>query len=664
MSDADQPLSGAAARADDMLRRLTAALGADGEERPGQHQMTAAIAAAIDDERHVVVQAGTGTGKSLAYLSAVVALRRTTVIATATKALQDQLATKELPFLEEHSGRKVKWAVLKGRSNYLCRQRLDEAAGTDGQLGLDVGFTVPAAQIQSLKAWAEQTESGDRADLTEEPSADVWSAVSVGPLECPGASKCPRGDDCFAEAARKRATDADVIVVNTHLYGLHLASGRVVLPEHSVVVFDEAHEVADTISATTGREITAGRIEHVGRIIGGLINDDELLDGLHRAADRIADDLGELVGSRLRQGPPTHLAETLQMARQKLMDATAAARSIESRAADVVTRVARFQTAVGALVLDIDAVLAPSAGTVTWVDGDARRPRLATAPLHVGATLGELLWDPPATGLAIGPADDGDSDIRNSGRIDDDDQPGVPGTVVLTSATIPPSIVGDLGIPETLVDTIDVGSPFDFEHQALLYCAAHLPDPRQDTYLEEMTAELERLIRAAKGRTLALFTSFRVMNAAADALSDSLPYRVLRQGEKPKPALVEVFTSNESSCLFATMGFWQGIDVPGPALSMVTLDRIPFPRPDEPLLQARREAAGAAAFRSIDLSRAATLLAQGAGRLIRSSTDRGVVAVLDSRLATGKSYRWDLIKALPPMPRTREINDVRDFFRQ
>lgn len=611
--------------------------------------MTSAIAAAIEDDRHVVVQAGTGTGKSLAYLAAVAALRRRTVVATATKALQDQLADKELPFVAEHLGRPLRWAVLKGRSNYLCRQRLDEAGATGGQLGLDLDVSLPEAQLEALRVWADETDTGDRADLPTEPPAEVWAAVSVGPLECPGAAKCPRGSDCFAEAARTRAAEADVIIVNTHLYGLHLASSMGVLPEHSVVIFDEAHEVADIISATTGRELTAGRFDHVARIVGGLVAEEGIVDAIRLAGERLADELGPLVGTRLRQGPPAAVADVLLAARQKLADATDATRAIERPSAEVATRIARLQTNVGALTLDIDAVLTPAADTVTWVDGDERRPRLATAPLRVAVTLGQLLWNYEPGGLSIAG--------------EEPEGPDAPTTVVLTSATVPPGVVAELGIPPDDVDVLDVGSPFDFEHQALLYCAAHLPDPRQPAYLDEMIAELERLIRVAKGRTLALFTSFRVMDAAADALSGALPYRVLRQGERPKPALVEAFSSDESSCLFATMGFWQGIDVPGPALSMVTLDRIPFPRPDEPLLQARREAAGASAFRDIDLARAATLLAQGAGRLIRTREDRGVVAVLDSRLATGRSYRWELISALPPMRRTKEIDDVRAFFR-
>jgi ATP-dependent DNA helicase DinG len=237
----------------------------------------------------------------------------------------------------------------------------------------------------------------------------------------------------------------------------------------------------------------------------------------------------------------------------------------------------------------------------------------------------------------------------------------VPHTVVFTSATVPATLVGDLQIPTGQVDSIDVGTPFDFGSQALLYCPTAMPDPRKDTYRAALFDELERLINAAGGRTLALFTSHRMMRDAADELTDRVDHPILRQGELPKPKLVERFSDEEASCLFATMGYWQGIDVPGPSLSLVTIDKIPFPRPDEPLLQARREAVGSNAFRTIDLPRAATLLAQGAGRLIRHRNDRGVVAVLDPRLATQQSYRWDLIQALPPMKRTKDFDEVVKF---
>jgi ATP-dependent DNA helicase DinG len=265
---------------------------------------------------------------------------------------------------------------------------------------------------------------------------------------------------------------------------------------------------------------------------------------------------------------------------------------------------------------------------VSWVEGPAHAPVFKCSPIEVGPLLSEKLWG------------------------------GV--TAVLTSATIPPLLPTRVGIPAETVTELDVGSPFDYEEHGLLYCALGLPDPRNPGYEAAMHDELEALIRAAGGRTLALFTSWRAMTAAAEAISPRVPWRVLTQSALPKPALIKAFTEDEQSCLFATMGFWQGVDVPGSACSLVTIDRIPFPRPDEPLLQARRERAGAAAFRVIDIPRAATMLAQGTGRLIRSAADRGVVAVLDPRLGKA-NYKWDLVRALPPMRRTRHRADVEAF---
>jgi ATP-dependent DNA helicase DinG len=646
-----------------LLERVQAAMPA-GEDRPGQHAMTEAVAEAIGSGSHLVVQAGTGTGKSLAYLAAAVSSGRRTVIATATKALQDQLAQKELPVIAAQTDKDLSWAVLKGRSNYLCRQRLDEASKPQPQLSLDGvaeaadatsgGGRLPEKTLKRLVAWAEKTDSGDRADLDEEPQPWVWSAVSVGPHECPGASKCPRGDDCFAEQARSRAAAADVVIVNTHLYGLHLASRGAVLPDHDVVVFDEAHEVEDIISATTGLDVGPGTITALSRTIGGLIADDAVTDGLDADAARLTRMLAPLVGSRLRRGLPTEVADALLAARERMMAAAATVKGIEDRgSADTATRKARVAMAVGGAIGDLDAMVSPAPDAVMWVGGTEEYPRLELAPLDVGLTLDELLWNAEPSGLEIAVEGDASDDDGLDRRL--------PDTVVFTSATVPEGLVRRLHVPPDDVKVIDVGTPFDFEHHAMLYCAAHLPDPRSERYGAAVTEELVRLIEAAGGRTLALFTSHRAMNEAADAVSDRIDVTVLRQGDRPKPALIEEFATDETSCLFATMGFWAGIDVPGPALSLVTIDKIPFPRPDEPLMQARREKAGAAGFTTIDLPRAATLLAQGSGRLVRTATDRGVVAVLDPRLANKASYRWQLIRALPPMKRTKDFDEVAAF---
>ena len=298
---------------------------------------------------------------------------------------------------------------------------------------------------------------------------------------------------------------------------------------------------------------------------------------------------------------------------------------------DVGARKTRALKIAGTLADDLDYVAAVPTTHVAWIEGSTDAPVLRVAPIDVAETLRGALWEHR--------------------------------TAVLTSATIPAQLGARLGLDEGAYTHLDVGSPFDYEHHALLYCAAHLPDPRKAGFEDELHRELEALIVAAGGRTLALFTSHRAMQAAAAALRPRLPWPVMVQTDLPKPALVARFAAEESTSLFATMGFWQGIDVPGPSLSLVTIDRLPFPRPDDPLLQARRERARADAFRVVDLPRASMLLAQGAGRLIRSETDRGVVAVLDSRLATSASYRWDIVAALPPMRRTRDQAETLDFLR-
>jgi len=279
---------------------------------------------------------------------------------------------------------------------------------------------------------------------------------------------------------------------------------------------------------------------------------------------------------------------------------------------------------------EIDRAIGSHEGYVAFVSGGPEIPRLEIAPLDVGPTLRKGIWDQHVA--------------------------------VLTSATIPASLTERVGLPQDGVDVIDVGSPFDYEHNAMLYCAIHLPDPRSAQFPAAVHDELAALIAAAGGRTLALFTSWKAMDAAATALRARIPNRVFTQRDLPKTALVRQFSDDESACLFATAGFFQGVDIPGRTLSLVTIDRLPFPRPDDPLLSARRELLGAKAFGQIDIPRAATLLAQATGRLIRNATDRGVVAVMDPRLGTA-SYRWDIVKALPPMRRTRHRAEVEAFLR-
>jgi ATP-dependent DNA helicase DinG len=613
------------------LEQMVAELPGGGEARLGQREMADAVRLGIAARKHVAVQAGTGTGKTLAYLVPAILSGRRTVVATATKALQDQLAGKDLPFLEEHLDRPFDWAVLKGRSNYLCMQRLDELVASgkgEGQLALDgVAERAPATELLQLTTWAATSASGDRAELDVEPSERAWSAVSVSARECPGAARCPSGAICFAEAARNRALQADVVVVNLHLYGLDLAMGGVLLPEHELAIIDEAHQLEDIISATSGIEVTGGRFADLARRVRGVIADDRLPAGVDDAGRLLTEALRPHRDSRLRRGLPDDIAGAITVARGRVESVLSAARNVPSDAPDETrTRALRLVQSAGALIEDLSAVEQVTTDEVMWVEGTDANPMLRVAPLDVADLLKERLWDTRTT--------------------------------VLTSATLPARLSSRLGVPAAQITELDVGSPFDYERHALLYCAAHLPDPRSPSYVEALTDELGDLIEAAGGRTLALFTSFRVLDEAAAALQLRLDVPILTQRDLPKGRLIEQFTADEATCLFATMGFWQGVDVPGASLSLVTIDRIPFPRPDEPLLQARRERAGAEAFGLIDLPRAATLLAQGAGRLIRSAEDRGVVAVLDPRLAKA-GYRWDMVGALPPMRRTKDPAEAR-----
>ncbi len=644
---------------DGLLERVARALPGGGERRPGQRDMVRAVATAIEEQRHLVVQAGTGTGKSLAYLLPAFCSGHRVVVATASKALQDQLAQRDLPFL---TGRLIElghatphaerapsgtapagegtgstsrrstvpgptWAVLKGRANYLCLQRLDELRAGLGQGELAVGEPAMAQELLALGQWAEHSATGDRADLPEEPSARVWAALSVSGDECPGAARCPRGGDCFAESARAAAAEADVVVTNLALYGVHIASGQRILPEHQVVVIDECHLLEDVLSTTLGFELTAGRFGAFASRVRSLITDPDVPATLVRRANAMLAAFDPHRGERLSAPLPAALAGSIDQTRAALLRCTNALRAISTSVADADQRRARAQRVALALTEELDVLGELPENYVAWVPegGDAR---VAVAPIDVGPMLAATVWGQH--------------------------------TAVLTSATIPTSLAARVGLGAGRYRQLDVGSPFDYQRNALLYCALGLPDPRDPAYRDALHAELVALITAARGRTLALFTSWRALEAARAAVEPLVPYPLLTQGQLPPAPLIERFRSQPEACLFATTGFFSGIDVPGETLSLVTVDRLPFPRPDDPLLQARRDRAGAAAFATIDVARAATLLAQAAGRLIRSAQDRGVVAVLDRRLGTAR-YRWDIISALPPFRRTRHRSEVERF---
>jgi ATP-dependent DNA helicase DinG len=623
------------------LDGVTAALDS-AERRDGQRRMAELIEAAITNRRHLVVQAGTGTGKTLAYLVPALVSGKRTVVVTATKALQDQLSSKDLPFVcgqLAEQGFDFDWAVLKGRSNYLCMQRLREftaPASGQGQLDVDEMSVMTRAELVRLAQWAATTPTGDAAELDWSPSDAAWRAVSVGGDECPGRDKCPMGDVCFTEQARDRAQTADVIVVNTHLYGIDVAARGAIIPEHDVVVFDEAHVLEDVMSDTVGIELAPGRFVSLSAAVRAILDDPNLVGSLAELASAVRQALAPFVGQRLRFPLPEPVLDVLGDAQLRLTRVGEVLQAIQTTNEDAQQRRLRAMTMLTRTAEYVDAALGDRdetarAASVPFVSGTADNPRLEIAPLDVGPTLRAGVWDKR--------------------------------TAILTSATVPVNLPDRVGMPVDATDIDDVGSPFDYAANAMLYCAMHLPAPKSPAFRDAVADELVELIEAAGGRTLALFTSWAAMDHAVDALRNRLTVPILTQRDLPKAALVRAFAASHETCLFATTGLFQGVDVPGSTLSLVVIDKLPFPRPDDPLLSARRERLGAAAFGTIDVPRAATMLAQACGRLIRTATDRGVVAVLDNRLGSAR-YRWDLVKALPPMRRTRDRAEVTAFLRE
>ncbi len=477
------------------LGHVTAEL-ANAEDRPGQRRMAELVAAAIADKRHLVVQAGTGTGKTLAYLIPAIEADTTVVVATATKALQDQLATKDLPFLAEHLDVDFDWAVLKGRSNYVCLQRLREmSADQQGQLELETMAVQTRAEIRRLAEWSGSSPTGDQAELDWSPSDNAWRAVSVGSDECPGGDRCPLGDPCFAEQARRRAAAADVVVVNTHLYGLDVASGGAILPEHGVVVFDEAHVLEDIMSDTVGAEIAPGRFTALSAIVGRIVTDPQLLGSVAEIAEGLRTVLTPHVGQRLPTPLPDAVQDVLTDARLRLGRVSEVLTAIDTSVEEAKQRMLRATKLTGRAIEQLDMAIEGREGTVAFVSGSPDSPRLEVAPLDVGPALREGVW---------------------SKR-----------TAILTSATIPGALVHRVGIPDGHVTVEDVGSPFDYEAHSMLYCALHLPNPNSAGFRAAVHDELEALITAAGGRTLALFTSWRSMDEAAEALRGRIDLPIL-----------------------------------------------------------------------------------------------------------------------------------------
>lgn len=646
----DQPLN---QTTELLLDTAVEALG--GARRDGQMKMANAVTRALESERHLAVQAGTGTGKSLAYL--VPAIRHaqnsghTVIVSTATLALQRQLVERDLPrladALEAVMEVKPTFAIMKGRSNYLCMNkvaRAEELAAEDALME-EQEVSRMGRHIQRIYKWADETESGDRDDLDPGVPDLAWRQVSVTSAECLGASRCPHGEECFAEAARRKAADVNIVVTNHALLAIDAVSDINILPEHEVVIIDEAHELDGRITSVSTAEITGRAIKMAANRAKslGVQGKDQRLSQM---ADEFVMLLGEFPPGRWIDMPDnakqqlTALGDTLRDCKEAI------ARAPEGEQANDPETFAERQNLANHLVtmseavariLDVFATGDPSAQEdVVWVERDERSmiDTLAVAPLSIAGMLHEKLFGEQ--------------------------------TVVLTSATLAlggrfDAMAAQWGMPKGTWDSLDAGTPFNPAEKGILYVAKHLPQPGRDGLATETLEEMRELIMAAGGRTLGLFSSRRAADQAAQELKAKLPFDIYVQGEDSIGALVEKFSKNENSCFFGTLTLWQGVDVPGPSCSLVLIDRIPFPRPDNPLMQARTEAAQAAGrsgFMEVSATHAALLMAQGAGRLLRSINDRGVVAVLDSRLET-KRYGGFLKASMPHFWTTTDSETVK-----
>jgi ATP-dependent DNA helicase DinG len=615
--------------------------------------MAAAIEHAVSAKEHLLVQAGTGTGKSLAYLTPSLLVDGPVVVSTATLALQNQLVEHDLPRLadavEPVLGRRPTFAVLKGRHHYLCVAKMEHAdeeeptdtlfdnapprwLGEAGKLG---------KQIQRLQAWAEKTKTGDRDELDPGVDDTAWRQVSMPARDCVGAARCPYGNECFAEASRARAREADIVVTNHSLLAVDMLAERNIVPPHKLLVVDEAHELADRVSSAAQAELTPDAIERAAKRARPLISP-AAAESLAEAADALTVGLGEAPTGRLTGGLPPLLAQGVLLLDSATRAALEAIGDVKADDPDPV-RKQQAKATLDDLSTTAQRLLDESEHDVAWIEksdlGSGRRA-LVVAPLSVAGTLKNNLYE-DRTVVATS------ATLALGGRFDTVARAlGLPAPAVPEPRTAAaPPVSGDGW------SSLDVGSPFDYPKQGILYVAAHLPRPAASGLPDAAGEELVKLVGALGGRTLGLFSSRKAATQAAELLRARTDLPILLQGEESLPILVRKFRDDKPSCLFGVMSLWQGVDVPGDACQLVVIDRLPFPRPDEPLAAARAaavDASGGSGFASVSVPIAAVRLAQGVGRLIRSAGDKGVVAVLDSRLETARGYGAFLRQSLPP----------------
>ncbi|HEX3256070.1 MAG TPA: ATP-dependent DNA helicase [Gaiellaceae bacterium] len=608
--------------------RLAGAL-AGFEPRAEQEALAAEVADALENADHLVAEAGTGTGKSLAYLLPALQSGQRVVVATATKALQEQLLTKDVPAAATALGRNVRVAVLKGRQNYLCRKSLQ---GVD-QLGGLFRTAEDAADFERLRDWVETTETGDRAELEFEPSASLWAELSVGPDRCAG-RRCPLFGSCYAERARERAGEAELVIANHALYFADLAlrtrsDGAAVLPEHDAVVFDEAHRLEDAAAAWFGGRVSLARMRQLERDVERYCREESrtpparALAEVDTAGERFVAAFDPGTGRRRLTGADQQALEDHGLALASALGGLADALAGTGEDGDALAR----RTLVAAE--DVESCLAvDDPDRVSWAEPGA----IAWAPVDVSGLLRESLWESETT-------------------------------AILVSATLDPRFVRRrLGLDEAR--ELVLPSPFDFRDQALVYVPTRLPEPRSPGYYDRLAGEIVSLCRLSAGRALVLTSSYRALDEFVERCGGKLSFPVLRQGDAPRERLLERFREEVDSILFATSTFWQGVDIQGESLSLLVIDKLPFAAPGDPLVEARCERIardGGDWFREYALPAAVLQLRQGFGRLIRGHGDEGVVAILDPRLHT-RAYGRRFLDALPPAPVVTEIDAVAGFF--
>jgi ATP-dependent DNA helicase DinG len=599
------------------------------ESRPEQRALAEAVERVLESGEHLLAEAGTGVGKSLAYLLPALESGQRVVVATATKALQEQLLSKDVPVAAAALGRPVRVAVLKGRQNYLCRKSVYGLGLLGGAL---MKTAEDAAAYERLRPWIDSTETGDRAELDEEPSHTLWAELAVGSDRCAG-RRCPFLSTCFAEAARDAAGEAELVIANHALYFADLAlrgdDAPGVLPEHDAVVFDEAHRLEESAASWLGGRVSAGGIRRFLGDVERACREAELpapasaTDRVERAVDRLLRTVTPPSGRRRLREPPVELGLVLVDALASL-DA-----ALKGQGEDLDALAKRALR----LAHDVECCLDTAGGEiVVWAEPDA----VAWAPVDVSDELRRLLW-------GAGP------------------------TAILVSATL--QTAGGFAFPRRRLGLdeareLAVGSPYDFGEQALLYLPRHLPDPRAPEALERIAEEVVALTALSRGRALVLTSSYRALDEIADRVSGRIPYEVLVQGDAPRERLLERFRDETDSVLIATSTFWQGVDVPGDALSLLVIDKLPFGAPGDPLVEARCERIereGGDWFREYSLPTAVLQLRQGFGRLIRGHGDRGVVAILDPRLRT-RGYGRSFLAALPRCPIVEDRAAVEAFF--